>query len=63
MITKFNNFLNENNEEKMTFNEFCDERWDDVVNNYIENMDENEDIDYIDWQEVVSDAYLVYLEE
>lgn len=63
MITKFNNFLNENNEEKMTFNEFCDERWDDVVNNYIENMDENEDIDYIDWDEIVSDRYLVYLEE
>lgn len=63
MITKFNNFLNENNEEKMTYQEFCDERWDDIVNDYMENMDENEDIDYIDWQEVVSDAYLVYLEE
>lgn len=63
MITKFNIFLNENNEEKMTFNEFCDERWDDVVNDYIENMDENEDIDYIDWEEIVSDRYLDYLQE
>ena len=63
MITKFNNFLNENNEEKMTFNEFCDERWDDIVNVYMEIMDENEDIDYIDWEEIVSDRYLDYLQE
>ena len=63
MITKFNIFLNENNEEKMTFQEFRDERWDDIVNDYIENMDENEDIDYIDWEEIVSDRYLDYLQE
>ena len=63
MITKFNIFLNENNEEKMTFQEFRDERWDDIVNDYMENMDENEEIDYIDWEEIVSDRYLDYLQE
>lgn len=47
----------------MTFNEFCDERWDDIVNVYMEIMDENEDIDYIDWEEIVSDRYLDYLQE